>query len=120
MKTQVEFRSSKFPPYEGEEETINPGMWGQRLAEYLAKKLSEQGVRVHEFVAEDWGYYIPVEFEGVKFAVCCGHQDGDDDQFLCFCDPNVLRTLFRRSDTITRLSGLVKVLEKILSSDPEI
>ena len=33
MKTQVEFRSDKFPPYEGEEEQINPGLWGKRLAE---------------------------------------------------------------------------------------
>ncbi len=31
MKTQVEFRSTKFPPYEGEEEEINPGLWGRRL-----------------------------------------------------------------------------------------
>ncbi len=33
MKTQVEFRSSKFPPYDGEHEQINPGLWGKRLAE---------------------------------------------------------------------------------------
>ena len=33
MKTQVEFRSSKFTPYEGEQEQINPGLWGKRLAE---------------------------------------------------------------------------------------
>ena len=33
MKTQVEFRSAKFPPYEGEEEEINPGLWGRRLTE---------------------------------------------------------------------------------------
>lgn len=26
MKTQVEFRSAKFPPCEGEEEHINPGL----------------------------------------------------------------------------------------------
>jgi len=37
MKTQVEFRSSKFPPYEGEQEQINPGLWGKRLAEYLVQ-----------------------------------------------------------------------------------
>jgi hypothetical protein len=36
MKTQVEFRSSKFPPYGGEQEQINPGLWGKRLAEYSA------------------------------------------------------------------------------------
>jgi hypothetical protein len=45
MKTQFEFRSSKFPPYEGEEEQINPGLWGKRLAEYLVKKLAEKGSR---------------------------------------------------------------------------
>ena len=38
MKTQVEFKSSKFPPYDGEEEQINPGLWGRKLAEYLVEK----------------------------------------------------------------------------------
>ena len=41
MKTQIEFRSTKVPPYEGEEEQINPGLWGKRLAEYLVENLSE-------------------------------------------------------------------------------
>jgi len=37
MKTHVEFRSSAFPAYENEEEEINPGLWGRRLAEHLKK-----------------------------------------------------------------------------------
>ena len=60
MKTQVEFRSSKFPPYEGEEQQINPGLWGKRLAEYLVQKLAERGIETEEMVAEDWGWYVPV------------------------------------------------------------
>jgi hypothetical protein len=88
MKTQVEFRSSKFPPYDGEEEEINPGLWGKRLAEYLVRKLSEKGIKTEGIVGEDWGYYIPVENDGFKLAVCCGHQNGDDDEFLCFTDPS--------------------------------
>jgi len=59
VKTQVEFRSSKFPPYEGEEEQINPGLWGKRLAEYLVQKLAERGIETEEMVAEDWGWYVP-------------------------------------------------------------
>ena len=43
MQTQVTFRSSKFPPYAGEEEQINPGLWSRRLAEYLVQKLAEKG-----------------------------------------------------------------------------
>ena len=48
MKTFIEFRSSKFPPYEGEEEQINPGLWGKRLAEYLVQKLAERGIETEE------------------------------------------------------------------------
>lgn len=35
MKTHVEFRSDQFPPYEGEENETNPGVYGKRLAEFL-------------------------------------------------------------------------------------
>ena len=56
MKTQVAFRSAKFPPYEDEEEQTNPGLWGKRLAEFLVQKLSEKGIRTEEIIAEDWGW----------------------------------------------------------------
>ena len=122
MKTQVEFRSSKFPPYEGEEEQINPGLWGKRLAEYLTQKLSEKGITTEEIIPEDWGWYIPVSNEGFRLAVCCGHQDGDDDEFLCFTDPAtpLVKKLFKKIDATAQLSRLVDALEQILTSDPEI
>ena len=106
MKTQVEFRSSKFPAYEGESEEINPGIWGKRLAEYLTQKLGEKGIETEEFFAEDWGWYIPVRNEGFRLAVCCGHQDGDDDQFACFTDPRtpVVKKLLKKIDATDRKS----------------
>ena len=122
MKTQVEFRSSKFPPYDGEEEQINPGLWGKRLAEYLVQKLSEKGIETEKVVAEDWGYYIPVQNEGFRLAICCGHQNGDADQFLCFTDPGtpVVKKLFKRFDATPQLSRLTEAMQQILASDPEI
>jgi hypothetical protein len=122
MKTQVEFRSSKFPPYEGEEEEINPGLWGKRLAEYLVQRLSEKGFKTEGIVGEDWGYYIPVQNEGFKLAICCGHQNGDDDQFLCFTDPStpVVKKLFKKIDATPQLSRLTEAMQQILASDPEI
>lgn len=44
MRTQVEFRSSLFPAYPGEEEEINPGIWGRRLPEFLQEKLPAHGI----------------------------------------------------------------------------
>jgi hypothetical protein len=122
MNTQVEFKSSKFPPYEGEEEEINPGLWGKRLAEYLVEKLAEMGVQTNDIVVEDWGYYITVRNEEFELALCCGHQSGDDDEFLCFTEPSkpIVKKLFRKVDVTAELSRLTEALDKILSSDPDI
>ena len=122
MKTHVEFRSKKFPPYEGEEEQINPGLWGKRLAEYLVHKLPQQGIRTEEIIGEDWGWYIPIQNEGFKLAICCGHQNGDDDEFLCFTDPStpVIKKLFKKIDAAPQLARLTEAMQQILSSDPDI
>lgn len=122
MNTQVEFRSSKFPPYEREEEEINPGLWGKRLAEYLVQKLADRGINTEGIIGEDWGYYIPIENEGFKLAICCGHQNGDDDEFLCFTDPGtpIVKKFFKKIDATAQLSRLTEALQQILSADPEI
>lgn len=122
MKTQVEFRSSKFPAYEGEEELINPGLWGKPLAEYFVQKLSEKGIVAETIIAEDWGWYIPIQNEGFRLAICCGHQDGDDDQFLCFTDPStpVFRKFLKKIDATAQLTMVIDAVSQILSSDPDI
>jgi hypothetical protein len=69
MKTFVEFRSSKFPAYSGEEEEINPGIWGRRLAEHLIERLEQNGIETNGYFMEDWGYYLPIEIEGCRFGL---------------------------------------------------
>jgi hypothetical protein len=122
MNTQVTFRSSKFPPYEGEQEQINPGLWGKRLAEYFVEKLNGMGIETQDIIPEDWGWYIPIKNDGFRLAICCGHQYGDDDEFLCFTDPAtpIIRKLFKKFDATEQLSRIVDALDKILSSDPDI
>jgi hypothetical protein len=122
VKTQVEFRSTKFPPYDGEEDQINPGLWGKRLAEYFVQRLAERGITTGEMNAEDWGWYVPVENEGFRLALCCGHQDGDDDEFLVFTDPSapIIKKLFKKIDATAELTRLTEALHEILSSDAEI
>jgi hypothetical protein len=122
MKTQVEFRSSKFPPYEGEEDEINPGLWGKRLTEYLASELAKKGIDTDEMTVEDWGCYLPVRNEGFALALCCGHQYGDDDQFLVFTEPSTpkVKKLFRTIDAEPQLTRVLDALRKILESDTDI
>lgn len=122
MKTSVEFRSKKFPPYDGEEEDINPGLWGKRLAEYFVAKLSEQGIEADDIIPEDWGWYVPIRSGGIKHAICCGHQHGDDDEFQCFTDPQqpVTKRWFKKIDATNELTGLTAAIDKILTEDSEI
>jgi hypothetical protein len=122
MKTHVEFRSTKFPPYEGEEEEINPGLWGKRLTEYLAKELAERGIETDEMSIEDWGCYLPIRNEGFRLALCCGHQNGDDDEFLVFTDPSSPKVMqwFRTIDATPQLTRLLDALHQILDADPDI
>ena len=68
MKTLVEFKSDKFPPYNGEEVEINPGLWSKRLAEYLQDKLPHYGLKVTNIGVEDWGWMV--ELENEEFPLC--------------------------------------------------
>ena len=122
MKTRVEFRSSKFPAYEGEEDQINPGLWGKRLAEYLVLRLRNKGIETEVPIAEDWGWYIPVQNDGFRPAIGCGHQHGADDEFICFAEPStpVVKKLFRKIDATPQLSRLTGALQEILGFDPDI
>lgn len=122
MKTRVEFRSDKFPPYDGEEEQINPGLWGKRLAEYWVQKLAEKGIETQTIIAEDWGWYIPVVNADFRLAICCGHQYGDNDEFLCFTDPSTPRVkkFFKTIDATAQLTKLTDAMREILAADPDI
>jgi len=65
---------------------------------------------------------VPVENEGFRLALCCGHQDGDDDEFLVFTDPSapIIKKLFKKIDATAELTRLTEVLQEILSADAEI
>lgn len=122
MKTQVEFRSDKFPAYADEEEQINPGLWGQRLAEYFVEKLPAHGITTEEIIAEDWGWYVPIQSVDYPIGLCCGHQYGDPDQFLVFTDPGnpIVKKLFSKIDCTEQLEQLTRAMDQILKADPEI
>ena len=86
------------------------------------RKLSEKGIKTEEIIAEDWGWYIPVQNEDLGLLSVCGHQDGDDDEFACFTAPStpVVKKSFKKIDATTQLIRLTEAMQQILSSDPEI
>jgi hypothetical protein len=122
LKTQVEFRSDKFPPYDGEEEEINPGLWGKRLAEYLQENLPYHGVKVTGIGSEDWGWMVELENDEFPLWIGCGHQSGDNDEFSCFIEQSksLIRRWFKKIDTSVKVGRVSEALKKVFESDPDI
>jgi hypothetical protein len=122
MKTQVEFRSAAFPAYEGEEENINPGRWGKRLAEFLQQKLMEENIPTGEIYFEDWGVALPIKNEAFPLWIGCGNLDETEDGFVCFIEPSkpYVRRWFRKIETVPTVTRLSETLDRILRSQPEI
>jgi hypothetical protein len=114
--TYVEFRSDRFTPYEGEQERINPDLWGKRLAEFLCAKLLAEGVQTDEPFSEDWGWRIDVVNEDTPLWIGCGHYQEYPDGFLCFIEPHTpyIRKLFRKVDVREPVTSLQRALDKVL------
>jgi hypothetical protein len=123
MRTHVEFRSSKFPAYPGEEEEINPDLWGKRLAEYLREKLIQRGIAAGEIYSEDWGWAIPIHHDAFPIWIGCGHYQDHEDSYLVFVEPSkptIRKGLFKKIDTTADVAKVANALDAILTSDPEI
>ena len=118
--TVVRFTTGLFDVANEPPNDINP-IHGESLLLWLAEKLKGH-VAVPVPQAEDWGWYIPVRNEGSRLAICCGHQDGDDDEFVCFTDPStpIVKKFFKKIDATAPLTRLTEAMQQILSSGPEI
>jgi len=123
MKTHVEFRSDSFPPYPDEENEINPGRWGKRLAEFIHDGLKALGFEVIEPGAEDWGWMVEIRNEAFPIWIGCGNIDDEDDGHLCFIEPStpfVRKFLFKKISTEADINKIQAALDSILSSEPSI
>jgi len=123
MKTHVEFRSEGFPPYPGEEDKINPGCWGKRLAEFIHDGLKAQGIEVIEPASEDWGWMVEIRNEAFPLWIGCANLDGEPDGFLCFIEPStpfVRKLLFKKIPTEPDVARVQRKLDALLSSEPTI
>ncbi len=122
MKTHVEFRSDLFPAYPGEEEEINPGIWGKRLAEFLSAGLKRHGISAREPIAEDWGWMVPIENESFPLWLGCANYEERSDGFLCFVDPSkpFVRRFLKKIPTEPRVLEVTKALDSLLTSNASI
>ena len=124
MKTYVEFRSDAFPPYDDEEQEINPGRYGKRIAEFLAQGLTGKGFNTGEPIPEDWGWVVPIENDSFRMWIGCGNYPEYPDGFLCFIEPHTPTIkkflFFGKIDTSEKVGKLQLVIDALLSAEDSI
>jgi hypothetical protein len=116
MRTHLEFISTAFSRVLGEDEEINPGRFGMKLAEFLAESLAACGYNVIDKFAEDWGWRIELENHTFPLWVGCGNYEEFENGFLCFIEPSkpLLRRWLSKIDTATTVEKLASAIETAL------
>lgn len=117
MRTHAEFASTEFPAEPGEEEQINPGCFGRKLAEYVAGRLPAHGFKAEKIVPEDWGWRVDLVNEDFPLWVGCGNYQEFENGFLVFIDPcePQIRKWFKVIDTAPTIERLASALEALFS-----
>lgn len=129
------FKSSKFDIEPGEDEEINPRIYGRQLATWLQDRLTEHGYKVEGTYEEDWGRCIRCAREPFILWVGCGNvwdfdtAKPDDappskDQVMwhCFVTAEIpfWKRLFQKIDTAPSVAKLYSDLGRILGDEKEI
>jgi len=120
------FTSSKFEVEPGEDQEINPGIYGRQLARWLKDRLEERGYVVEAIVNEDWGRCLICSRDPFMLWVGCANITGDEIGanivWHCFATVEVswMQKWIRRIDTEPALTKLTEDLGKILRTEPDI
>jgi hypothetical protein len=119
VKTFVEFRSDRFPSYDGEDQQINPGIFGKRLAEFLSDGLGKEGFEPEELFTEDWGWVLPIKNPGFSLWIGCANYPEYPDGFLCVIEPQkpFVRRFLKKVATVDRVQSLKEAMDRILSEE---
>lgn len=122
MLKDIIIKSSLFPSYPNEEDDINPGRFGKKLAEFVKQNLEKDGIQVADIYPTDYAYELRLDQFKFSVFVIIGNIDGETDQFICAVEPNkeFVRKLFKKIPTKDTLTPIYNSILKSFQDHPEI
>ena len=125
MKTKFQFRSTEFNCTVTKDYFINPGCYGDDLAEWLIQGLGDAGIRASDKPdQEDFGWYFTFIVNDVEHCVVVGFQPNDPatgDKWIGWIEHQTgfLGSLFGgRKRGI--LPEAINAVDRVLKSSPDI
>ena len=122
LTTTVRFRSRLFRPRRPEEEQVNPGVYGEELARWLADRLRETGGLEPRVDFEDFAWLVELPVGEATAWLFCANEFGSDDVWMIDVrEASRLFGWFRRSKLRADARFVLCMeLHAILTSEPEI
>jgi hypothetical protein len=133
--TIYRFQSTLFEIEPGEDEEINPRMYGKQFAAWLKSQLEARGYDIEPIIAEDWGRCLMCAREPFLLWVGCANETDyataqpndpppakEDVVWVCSAEAEVSlwKRLFKRPDASAALARLDDHLKRILEDEPAI
>ncbi len=120
--TTVRFRSRNFPPLRPEEEQVNPGVYGEELARWLAGCLIETESFEPRVDFEDFAWLVELRFRDAMAWLLCANEYGSDDLWMIDARevPRLLGWIRRSKLPADALLDLCAKVHTILAAEPSI
>lgn len=114
------FQSSRFEIVPDEDKLTNPGIYGKRLAEWMANELPRHGYHaLGEVIPEDFAWCVPVAADDCELYVACANAD-EGWQIYVFADCGLMARLIGRDPRSEAVAGLFAAVHAILGDAPGI
>lgn len=114
MRTHLEFTAARFGGADATPNSVNEGIFGAELAEFLSEAFQAKGLR-GAVIEEDWGWMVELKSDPFPVWLGCASY-GEDDGWLVFIEPSKpeIRKWLKKIDTRTEVEAVAQDLEQIL------
>lgn len=120
--TTVRFRSAAFKPQRPEEDQVNPGVYGEELASWLAERIMEAEGLKSRVDFEDFAWLVELPLgDGTAWLLCANEYGSDEIWMIDIREaPRLLGWLRRSKLPLAAVFDLSKKLQAILVAEPSI
>ncbi|WP_053978620.1 hypothetical protein [Mangrovimonas xylaniphaga] len=122
MLKDIFIKSNLFPPYPNEEDEINPGRFGKKLAEFIKQNLEQNNIQVADIYPTDYAYEMRLDQYKFSVYLITGNIDEETDQFIVTIKPNkeFIRKLFKKISTKETLEPIYSTILNSFEMHPDI
>jgi hypothetical protein len=122
LTTTVRFKSERFKPRKPEEEQVNPGVYGEELALWLAERLTETDDLESRVDFEDFAWLVELRLGEATAWLFCANEYGSDQVWMIDVReaPRLLGWLRRSKLPPDSLFELCQKVHAILVAEPSI